>query len=477
MTRSGRCPRYSLAIFLMCFWIIAVSSSGFAAAPSQGGGVPAGPSQNATQQSKSEAVSARSPGDAEIPVPLPTEQLDEAGKVLGRKIDQVGVGASRKVGKWIDAKAFWGISWLKLVVCFGLLLLVIVLDRLVRHFISRRPRISAGGDWEDGWFNLGLGALSRPLSLFIRVYGIYWALSPLLSYFDRGDTYSTVHRVAGKLADVGGTAAVFWFAYRLIEVVDSRLRRWANSTQSAINEMLAPLVAKALRVFTVVIGGIMVVQNLTGIEVAPLLASLGIGGLAFALAGKDSIANLFGSLTILLDKPFQVGERVIIDNHDGFVEDVGFRSTRLRTLTGNMVSIPNEKIINSTLENIGRRPHLRWHTNIGLTYDTPPEKVERAVSIIREILDNHEGLREDYPPRVYFNGFNDWNLNVAVYAWYHPADYWTCQAWLQRTCLQIMRRFQEEEIDFAFPTQTIYHVNPSAPAQTEPAAEKKATGR
>jgi MscS family membrane protein len=232
-------------------------------------------------------------------------------------------------------------------------------------------------------------------------------------------------------------------------------------------------VGKTLKAFVIVVGGIMVVQNLTGIEIGPLLASLGIGGLAFALAGKDSIANFFGSLTILLDKPFQVGERVIIDSHDGFVEDVGFRSTRLRTLKGSLVSIPNEKIIVSTLENVGRRIHIRWTPTIGITYDTPPAKVARALAILREVLENHEGMKPEYPARVHFTGFGDWSLNIGVYAWYHPADFWAYQAWVERISLTIMERFAEEGIEFAFPTQTVYQYNmkmDAPPAKQKPGA-------
>jgi MscS family membrane protein len=195
------------------------------------------------------------------------------------------------------------------------------------------------------------------------------------------------------------------------------------------------------------------------VKLGPLLASLGVGGLAVALAAREPIANFFGTLTILFDKPFQVGERIVVENYDGIVESVGFRSSRIRTLTGHVVSIPNEKLVNSNVENIGRRPHIRWLTNIGITYDTPPEKAAKAVEIIQRILENHEGMKEDFPPRVFFNGFNDWSLNILVLAWYHPPDYWPYQAWLQRTCLEIMRQFKTEGIDFAFPSQTVYVAN------------------
>ena len=190
-----------------------------------------------------------------------------------------------------------------------------------------------------------------------------------------------------------------------------------------------------------------------------MLASLGVGGIAVALAAKDSIANFFGTLTILFDKPFKIGHRVKIDNTDGVVEKVGFRSTQIRTLTGHLVTIPNEKLVNTAIENIGMRPHIRWSTNITITYDTPPEKVERSVQILRSILINHEGMHQDYPPRVFFNGFNEWSLNIAVFAWYHPGDYWSMQAWLERTCLEILHKFNEEGIDFAFPSQSVYLAN------------------
>jgi MscS family membrane protein len=268
-----------------------------------------------------------------------------------------------------------------------------------------------------------------------------------------------VHTIAQEAADFGAAVALVWFIFKLVSIVDFKLKNWAATTDNAIDDVLAPLAGRTLRVFIVIVGGILIIQNLTGVKIGALLASLGIGGIAVALAAKDSIANFFGTLTILFDKPFQIGERILIDNYDGVVEDVGFRSTRIRTLTGHLVTIPNEKIVSSGLENIGKRPHIRWLTNITITYDTSPDKVERAVAIIKEILDNHEGLHPDFPPRVYFNGFNDWSLNITVIAWYHPADYWAMQEWQQRTCLEILRNFNAEGIDFAFPSRTLYLAN------------------
>jgi MscS family membrane protein len=390
--------------------------------------------------------------------PKDPKKVDLVGKKVGQQIDDITQQATSRIGPWINAKLFAGITWFKLILCLFLLFLVLLIERIVRLVIDRKRKKAKEEDIKK-IIQLILEAVAKPLSMFIWVYGIYIVLTPLFVHFQKPDGTNLVHSVAQKAADLGAAIALFWFIFKLVSVVDFHLKKWAASTASSIDDILAPLFGKTLRVFIVIIGGILILQNLTGIKIGPLLASLGIGGIAVALAAKDSIANFFGTLTILFDKPFQVGERVIIDNYDGVVEDVGFRSTRIRTLTGHLVTIPNEKVVNSGLENVGKRPHIRWLTNITITYDTAPNKVEKAVSIIKEILDKHEGMHPDSPPRVYFNGFNDWSLNILVIAWYHPANYWDMQEWLQRTCLEILVRFKDEGIDFAFPSRTLYLAN------------------
>ena len=412
------------------------------------------------------ATSTENKSNTELPSDLPAKEIptqptkvDLAGEKVGEEIDHLTQQASSRIGGWINAKVFAGITWLKLILCLLLLFVVLFIERIVRLTIDRKSRKTEEEKEVKKIKHLILEAVAKPLSMFIWAYGIYIVLTPLFVHFRKPDGTNLVHTVAQKAADLGVAIALVWFIFKLVSIVDFHLKKWAASTDSTIDDILAPIVGKTLRVFIVIIGGILVVQNLTGVKIGPLLASLGIGGIAVAFAAKDSIANFFGTLTILFDKPFQVGERIIIDNYDGVVEEVGFRSTRIRTLTGHLVTIPNDRIVNSGLENIGKRPHIRWLTNITITYDTPPNKVEKAVSIINEILDNHEGMHPDFPPRVYFNGFNDWSLNIMVIAWYHPGNYWDMQEWLQRTCLEILRRFNDEGIDFAFPSRTIYLAN------------------
>lgn len=385
-----------------------------------------------------------------------------AGEKLATNIDKLGKDISRIFGIWINAEAFQGITYLKIIICFFLLLIVVVAERIIRFFIEKRVRKMLKGKDQ---FETALSiwdALSKPLSLIILVYGSFYALSPILIGFKDAGGLNVVYLVASKAADFAGYFAIVWFIYRLVFIMETYLMKKAVKTESDLDNTLVPLLGKTIRIFVIVLGAAIILRSLTGLNLGPLLASLGIGGVAIAFAAKDSIGNFLGSLTIIFDKPFTVGERIVIDNFDGVVEDVGFRSTRIRTLTGHQVSIPNEKVINTIVENIGRRPHIRWNTSITITYDTPPDKVEKAVDIIKEALDNHEGMHKDYPPRVYFNGFNDWSLNIEIYAWYHPGDFWSYNAWLEKTCMKIMRGFEAEGIEFAFPTRTLYHANDDA---------------
>ncbi len=335
---------------------------------------------------------------------------------------------------------------------FLCLLATFVLARLARWVLERRA--AAITKEKEGELGLGaqvLRATGRPVEIIIWATGIYLSVAPHLGEADSG--FSTWLTRACKALAIFAFA---WMLYRLVSVMDYYLKRWAMKTESHLDDMLAPMVGKALRVTVVIIAAMFIGQNVLGLNISTILASLGIGGLAVAFAAKDSIANIFGSMTIIADQPFKVGERVVVDGFDGPVEEVGLRSTKLRTLTGHLVTIPNEKIVNSTVENIGRRPHIRRLSNITITYDTPVVKVEKAVKIVRDVLNDHEGMKKDFPPRVYFNDFNDWSLNLIMIAWYHPPKYWDYLDWCQRTNLEIMRRFEKAGIEFAFPTTTTY---------------------
>ncbi|CAB1083121.1 Potassium efflux system KefA protein / Small-conductance mechanosensitive channel [Olavius algarvensis Delta 1 endosymbiont] len=248
---------------------------------------------------------------------------------------------------------------------------------------------------------------------------------------------------------------ITWTALRLVDLLvfwwGERLGR--SGREDAI-VLLRPA-RTAIRVTLIIAAALFWLDNI-GLKISTLIAGLGVGGLAVALAAQDTLKNLLGSIMILLDKPYKVGQRIVAKGHDGIVEEIGLRSTRLRLLSGHQTTIPNDEMAKIDIENIGQRPHIRRVANIGITYDTPPGKIEKAVDIILNILDNHEGMVPGLPPRAYFSEYNSYSLNIIVFYWYHPADYWAFMKFTQWVNLQIAREFQKEGIKFAFPTSTTY---------------------
>ena len=255
--------------------------------------------------------------------------------------------------------------------------------------------------------------------------------------------------------DLLGIIAVTWAAIRMVEL---GYAVWVKRLQERGQESAIPLLKPAkhfVKIVLILLAVLVWLDNL-GFDVGALLAGMGVGGVAFALAAQDTLKNLIGSVTILLDKPYQVGQRIVAKGHDGVVEDIGLRSTRLRLLTGHQTTIPNEQMATTDIENIDRRPNIRRQFNIAIRYDTPLEKVDRALNIIQGILDNHEGMDPELPPRVCFNEFNRDSLNIFIVFWYHPPDYWALMALNQRINRQIMREFEQAGIQFALPSQTVY---------------------
>ena len=159
---------------------------------------------------------------------------------------------------------------------------------------------------------------------------------------------------------------------------------------------------------------------------------------------------------IFADKPFELDERIRVGDFDGFIEEVGFRSTRLRTLDGHLITIPNGELANLMIENVSKRPHIKRTLELGVTYDTSPEKMNEAQQILRDILSDHEGQHPAYPPRIYFKTFNSSSLDLVVIYWYHPGDYWAYMAHAGAVNQQILERFNAAGIEFAFPTRTLY---------------------
>ena len=305
--------------------------------------------------------------------------------------------------------------------------------------------------------SLLLKALVKPVYVAIFAAGLFLAKIPLFFDDETGVRFA-IDTGWTKIAQVVAAVSVAYALYRLVDVIEYYLNRLVSKTDTRLDDMLVPIVRKALRLTIAIIAILLIAENILGRNIQSLLMGAGVGGLAIAFAAKDTIANFFGSVTIFTDRPFQIGELVKIGEHRGPVEEVGFRSTRVRTLEGNLVTIPNSVITSSNVENIGKRPFIRRTSNITITYDSGNAKTERAVEIIKDVLANVPEINTDpdKPPRVYFSDFNDWSLNIYMSYWVKPPDYWLYHQVNERVNFEIMKRFEAEQIQFAFPSQTLY---------------------
>ncbi len=344
---------------------------------------------------------------------------------------------------------------------FGMVLLVILLTmaiaRIVQftiHNYSVRLKNKAG----INVVVLIAEALSKPAYVVAIAVGVKLCKLPLF-FDDEAGLKNSIGNGWDKITYIMISIAFAYALYRFVDVIEYYLNKLVGKTETKLDDMLVPVVRKSLRISIAVIATLIITQSILGAErITSLLLGAGVGGIAIALAAKDTIANFFGAVTIFTDRPFQIDEIIKIGEHVGPVEEVGFRSTRIRTLYGHLVTVPNSVVANSIVENIGKRPFIRRTANITITYDSGPAKTKKAVEIIKSILADVSEINSDpeRPPRVYFSDFNDSSLNIYMSYWFRPADYWLYQEVNERVNMQIMEAFKSEQIEFAFPTQTLY---------------------
>ena len=352
---------------------------------------------------------------------------------------------------WLTTEQFLGNELLRWAGLLGVVLLCLTVGKTISFVLMRHANRLAQ---VEGWviLELLLRCIEKPAIALLLAGGLYVAGESGLLVLTQ-ETGNLWFQVTQGIAIFAGG----WLIYRLVDVVEYFLKRWTSRTDTLLDDQLVPLIRKSLRVFVVIVVVLFIADNVLQWDIGALIAGLGIGGLALALASKDALANLFGSMTIFADRPFHMGDRVKISGQDGTVEEVGFRSTRIRTLTGHLVTIPNATVANETIENIARRPYIKRVLNITITYDTSPAKVRRGVAILQEILDaRKEHFPPANPPRVYFSDFNADSLNIIVYYWFIPPDWWKYLAFNHDFNMELLERYNEEGIEFAFPTQTIY---------------------
>jgi MscS family membrane protein len=289
--------------------------------------------------------------------------------------------------------------------------------------------------------------IARPLSLLIVCLVLTW-LVPVLSL---PVSVNWLFLLFLKLAI---PIYIVMIGFRVVDFISVYIQRHAESTASTLDDQLAPLIRKSLKIVISLLGFLYVLQNLE-FNITALVAGLSIGTLAFALAAQDTIKNLFGSITIFLDRPFQVGDWIVADDIDGSIEEVGFRSTRVRTFHNSLIYIPNGRLADMTIDNMGLRVYRRYRTSLALTYDTPPELIEAFVEGLHEIVQKHPDTRKDNY-HIYLNHFNATSLDVLFYIFFQVPDWATELRARQEVMLAILRLAKTLGVRFAFPTQSLH---------------------
>ena len=250
------------------------------------------------------------------------------------------------------------------------------------------------------------------------------------------------------------TLACIWFGFRGTDLISWVAHQKASKSKNKLDDLLVPLLRKTLKAIVIVFGVVYLADSMQ-IKLAPIVAGLGIGGLGFAFAAKDTIENFFGSITVILDKPFEIGDWIIVDGVEGTVESVGMRSTRIRTFYDTVVTIPNSILVTTKCNNYSKRRYRRWKQMVSIGYATPPDLIASFCEGIRELLRVHPYTRKDYY-QVWLNEFSGSSLDVLVYVFWTAPDWQTELRERHRFMLDIIRLAGDLGVEFAFPTRTLY---------------------
>lgn len=257
--------------------------------------------------------------------------------------------------------------------------------------------------------------------------------------------------------------AISWFLFNLVDLVDLGVRRLMGHREATrIDDTVLSLIRKALRIFLLVVVALFVAENVFEQDITAWLAGLGIAGLAVSLAAQDSIKNVFGSITVLIDRPFSLGDRIIFNGIDGNVESIGLRSTKIRTMQGNVVTVPNMKFTDGIIENLTTRQFHHRQFKVTLSHDTPPDKVREAMGIIADVLSSPDlGAPVDHtvrPPRIALSDFTSDSLSIDVQYWYligPQRDFWAFRQHVSDVNLRVLEALGRAGISVVLPSRTV----------------------
>ena len=293
--------------------------------------------------------------------------------------------------------------------------------------------------------------VKKPIDYLILLLFLYFG-SRHISFNELGTYWENL---IGKLFVFVFMMCFIWFFLRLTDYFKFILMQKAEKTSSKLDDQFVPFFSSLLKVIIIILGVFTVLATVFDIDITALAAGLGVGGIAVAMASKESLENLFGSFIIFLDKPFTVGDIVTVGGVSGTIENVGFRSTRIRTFDKSLVTLPNKKMVDVELDNLGMRDSRRVKFNVGLTYNTNKKQIKNIVKDIKLYLDNHKKTVKNFG-RVKFSEFDSSSLNIMI-IYYVPGTNWDTYLDIKEDInYKIMDIVKKHKSDFAFPSTTVY---------------------
>jgi len=310
-----------------------------------------------------------------------------------------------------------------------------ILSKVVRAFTKKT---------KTNLDDIMLDLIDTPAVFLIALGGLYIGLEQLTLPL-------SVEKTVFNLVKVLFVLNIAWVVINFVDaIIISYIVPSTVKESGKIDAAAAKVFGRIFKILAWLIVIIMLITNL-GYDVSALLTGLGLGGLAFALAAQDLLSNLFGGFAILTDRPFRLNDRVRWGTHDGFVRDIGFRTTRIETMDGTMLVVPNSELAKVTLENVSKEPARRVVAKIGLVYDTPTKKVKLAEDIIKDIVLKHPDLKDDSV--VGFSDFGDFALILTAVYWVKNPD--KVMDVKSQVNMDIKARFEKAGLEFAYPTQTL----------------------
>lgn len=299
--------------------------------------------------------------------------------------------------------------------------------------------------------------LTKPISFCVMLIIIYLGSSHIQfpEQWDLADDSELGLRMfINKSFYLVFVCSVIWIVLKMIDFIGLILRKKAELTENKMDDQLIPFIIEIGKILVYIFGVFIIMGSIFNVNIAALATGLGIGGIALAMASKESLENLLGSFTIFFDQPFTVGDVVTVGSVTGTVEKVGFRSTRIRTFDKSLVTVPNKKMIDAELDNLGLRPVRRVKFNIGLTYETTAEQIKEIVKEIQEMVNLHEKTNQD--GKVRFQEFGASSLDIMVMYFVNSPRWEDLINVKEDVNYKIMEIVKKHKSDFAFPSSTVY---------------------